>query len=102
MKGNAMKTPTTDRWKYRRNQYKPRHQEHEVGWYALAAAVVRQAVEDWLDADKLENGVIRFSNTGIGSPARTKREIVRFFHSQWYGTLCDIDPHRILRKLGAE
>ena len=50
MKGNAMKTPTTDRWKYRRNQCKPRHQEHEVGWYALAAAVVRQAVEDWKDA----------------------------------------------------
>ena len=40
MKGNAMKTPTTDRWKYRRNRKLPNHQNNEVGWYALAAAIV--------------------------------------------------------------
>ena len=102
MKGKTMKTPTTDRWKYRRNRQRTNHQSDDVGWYALAAAVVRQAVEDWKDADKMEKGIIRYSNTGITSPMKTKRDVIRFFHSQWYGTLCDIDPHRILRKLGAE
>ena len=96
-----MKTPTTDRWKYRRKPYESQREE-DSGWYALAAAIVRQAVEDWKDADKMEKGIIRYSNTGITSPMKTKCDVIRFFHSQWYGTLCDIDPHRILRKLGAE
>lgn len=97
-----MKTATTDRWRYRRRVSEAYHHEDEVGWYALAAAIVRQSVEDYKDADKLEKGLIKFSNTGIGSPKNTKAEIILFFKSPWYGTLCDIDPHRILRKLGAE
>ena len=41
----TMKTPTTDRWKYRKNQRtQTYHQEDEVGYPALAAAIVRQAV----------------------------------------------------------
>ena len=32
---------------------------------------------------------------------KTQYEIVKFFKSEWYGVLCDIDPERILRKLGA-
>lgn len=97
-----MKTPMTDRWRYRRRRCNNYHHEDEIGWYALAAAIVKQAVEDWKDADKMEKGITRWSNTGITNPAVTKAEVVKFFRSQWYGTLCDIDPHRILRKLGAE
>ncbi len=94
-----MTTQTTNRWRYKK-EYRQSTGE-ESGWNALIAAIVQQAVEDWKDADKLEKGVIRYSNTGIGSPKKTKAEIIRFFHSQWYGTLCDIDPQKILRKLGA-
>ena len=31
---------------------------------------------------------------------KRKYEIVKFFRSEWYGVLCDIDPNRILRELG--
>ena len=96
-----MRTPATDKWRYRRKPYAEQREE-DTGWYALSFAIVRQAVDDWRDADKLLKGLVRYSNTGIGSPTATKYEIVKFFHSQWYGTLCDINPERILNKLKEE
>ena len=97
-----MRTPASTRWKYKKASPYEQKRELESGWTAFAVAIIQQAVEDWKDADKLEKGKIKYSNTGIGSPKKTKYEIIKFFNSQWYGTLCDIDPHRILRKLGAE
>ena len=96
-----MKTITTDRWRYRRKPYAEQREE-DTGWYALSFAIVRQAVDDWRDADKLLKGLVKHSNTGIESPAAAKYEIEHFFHSQWYGVLCDIDPERILNKLKEE
>lgn len=97
-----MKTCTTDRWRYRRVPNSKYRHEEDVGLYALTAAIVRQAVDDWRDADKLLKGLVRYSNTGIGSPTATKYEIEKFFHGQWYGVLCDINPERILKKLKEE
>lgn len=96
-----MKTPNTDKWRYRRKPY-AQQREEDSGWYAIAAAIVRQAVDDWREAERLERGLVKNSPTNLGSPAAAKYEIKKFLHSQWYGVLCDIDPNRILRKLKEE
>ena len=54
-----MKTCTTDRWRYRRVPNSKYRHEEDVGLYALTAAIVRQAVDDWRDADKMMKGMIR-------------------------------------------
>ena len=46
----TMKTPGTDRWRYRREP-RPFHPD-DVGYHALAAGIVLQAVEDWKEAKK--------------------------------------------------
>ena len=95
-----MKTPTTDRYKYRKAPTKNRNTHTDVGFYALAAAIVKQAVDEYRDCERLIKGEIKTSNITYGDPLCRQNEIVKFFRSQWYGTLCDIDPQRILDKLG--
>jgi hypothetical protein len=98
-----MKTPTTDRWRYRREP-RPVHPD-EVGLNALAAGIVKQAVDDYREADKCLKNVPDFENEAdreryILKHQKTEYEILKFFKSEWYGVLCDIDPNRILRELG--
>ena len=50
-----MKTPTTDRWRYRKSKT-PYHGEEEVGYEALAMAIIKQAVMDWRFADECQKG----------------------------------------------
>lgn len=100
-----MKTQTTDRWRYRREP-RPFHPD-DVGLNALAAGIVMQAVEDYREAEKKLKNVPPFEREGdrdryIIKYQKRKYEIVKFFRSEWYGILCDIDYHLILRKLGAE
>lgn len=96
-----MKTATTDKWRYRRTPF-AKQRDEDSGFYALAAAIVKQAVDDYREADRLLEGKIKYSGMGITAPERTKKEVIKFFKSQWYGTLCDIDPNRILAKLGVK
>lgn len=102
-----MRTPSTNRWRYRKTPTTNHTaNEENVGYYALAAAIVKQAVEDYKYVDACQNGkkkvqALSFNNRMAGSCDRTKAEIIRFFRSRWYGTLCDLDPNLILRKLGA-
>ena len=100
-----MKTSTTDRWRYRRTPNAKYHHEEDVGLYALAAAIVKQAVDDYREAERRLKNVPDFDNEAdreryILKQQKTQYEIVKFFKSEWYGTLCDIDPNRILRELG--
>ena len=95
-----MKTPTTDRYKYRKAPTKNRNNHTDVGFYALAAAIVKQAVDEYRDCERLIKGEIKKSNITYVDPVCRQNEIVKFFRSQWYSTLCDIDPNRILRELG--
>lgn len=99
-----MQTPTTNKCRYRREP-RPFHQE-DVGYHALAAAIVKQAVEDYKNAeeklkqaDKIESRIARAAY--VNHYENIKDEIVKFFKGTWYATLCDIDPNRILKKLGA-
>ena len=95
-----MKTPSTDRYKYRKAPTKNRNTHTDVGFYALAAAIVKQAVDEYRDCERMIKGDIKTSNITYGDPVCRQNEIVKFFRSQWYGTMCDIDPNRILRDLG--
>ena len=101
-----MKTMTTDRWRYRRKPY-AEQREQDSGWSALAAAIVKQAVDDYRFAEERLQNPPTFSREGdrqsyIWRWKKEQYKIVKFFRSKWYATLCDIDPHLILRKLGAE
>jgi hypothetical protein len=100
-----MKTSTTDRWRYRRTPNAKYHHEEDVGWYALAAAIVKQAVDDYRFADAYLKGENKVKSTSwaaryASNAEHTKDEVVKFLKGQWYGTLCDIDPKLILKKLG--
>ena len=101
-----MKTQQTDRWRWTRKPM-PKQPAEGVGWYALAAAIVKQAVDDYKYADAYLKGEkdiksVSWANRYAHNAEVTKAEVVKFFKSQWYGILCDIDYHLILRKLGAE
>lgn len=101
-----MKTKTTDRWRYRKSKT-PYHTEEDVGYEALAMAIIKQAVMDWRFADDCEKGSKKvcaeyYRNRLAGLTGRTKNEIERFFRSQWYGILCDIPGEYILKRLEAE
>ena len=98
-----MKTPTTDRWRYRREP-RPFHPD-DVGLNALAAAIVKQAVDDYREAERRLKNVPDFDSEAdreryILKQQKSQYEIVKFFKSDWYGVLCDIDPNRILKLLG--
>lgn len=100
-----MKTSTTDSWRYRRTPNAKYHHEEDVGLYALAAAIVKQEVDDYREAERRLKNVPDFNNEAdreryILKQQKTQYEIVKFFKSEWYGVLCDIDPNRILRELG--
>lgn len=78
----------------------------EVGFQALAAAIVMQAVDDYRYADEYLKGQHAtksesWKNRYAHSAAHTKDEVVKFFRSQWFGVICDIDPDRIIKKLEA-
>ncbi len=59
----------------------------ETSMRDLAAAIVERAVTDWHKAvSQLE------SNPDYVYAWATKDEIERFFESEWFGFLCDINP----------
>lgn len=81
--------------------------QDDVGFEALAAAIIKQAAADFLAAklaaDKIAKGQPVWNSEYIAFPSPVARmnEVKRFFHSPWYGILCDIDPDRILKRLEA-
>ncbi len=80
--------------------------EDNAGYNALAAAIVKQAVDDYRYADEYLKGYhvtksASWANRYAHSAAHTKDEVIKFFRSQWFALLCDIDPERIIKKLEA-
>jgi hypothetical protein len=63
----------------------------------LANAIVLQAVKDYREALKM---LVQHS---YNKKARGVREDVeRFFRSEWFSTLTEIDPEMLIEKLNAE
>lgn len=63
----------------------------------LANAIILQAVKDYRDAIK------KLLKGKMNREALAKRdEVLRFFRSQWFGELTEIDPEMLIRKLNEE
>lgn len=79
----------------------------EVGYSALACAIIKQAVDDYRYAEGIINGSRQvkeesYSYRMAGRAEWVQDEITRFFKGQWYGILCDIPGEVILKKLCEE
>ena len=69
----------------------------ENGYSQLANAIVLQAVKDYRNA--LER-LIKHPHNSMALSA--KQEVERFFHSNWFTILTNIDPEMLIQKLNAE
>ena len=79
----------------------------EVGYEALACAIVKQAVDDYRYAEQILNGSRRiseesYSNRMASRAEWVQEEVKRFFKGKWYANICDIPGEVILKKLGAK
>lgn len=63
----------------------------------LAIAIVKQAVKDYQDA--LQKLARNKNNT---TAKRMKEEVERFFNSDWYSVLTDLDGAFLMRKIQEE
>ena len=68
-----------------------------TGYQALANAIIEQAVKDYRAALK----VLR-RHPDSKAAMETAMEVERFFHSDWYTTLMDIDPDYLINRLRKE
>ena len=66
-------------------------------WEDLANAVVAQAAEDWKRAKR----ILRNDPKDEGAK-RMLRDTERFFRSEWYRNLTNINPEYLMRKLKEE
>jgi len=63
----------------------------------LTNAIVLQAVKDYRKALKVLK-----KHPRNGTALYTKREVERFFRSDWYALLTMVDPEMLIRKLKEE
>ena len=67
------------------------------GYQALANAIIEQAAKDYRDAI---HRLKRYPDSKVAM--ETAMEVERFFHSDWYATLTDIDPDYLIDRLRKE
>ena len=66
-------------------------------WQNLANAIIISAVKDYRKALRRQR-----KNPTSRTAAEEIREIERFFHSEWYGMLTDVDGNFLVRKCKEE
>ena len=69
----------------------------EENWNALAQAVIMRAVEDYRTALKILS-----RNPENKAALSMKKDVERFFRSDWFGKLTDLSPEYLVSKLNAE
>ena len=67
------------------------------GYQALANAVIEQAAKDYRD---VIHRLKRYPDSKAAM--ETAMEVERFFHSDWYAALTDIDPDYLIDRLRKE
>lgn len=67
------------------------------GYQSLANAIILQAVKDYRESIRLLE-----MNPNDKMAQREKRSIERFFHSNWFSILTDLDGELLLKKLKEE
>lgn len=68
-----------------------------TGYQALANAIIEQAVKEYRAALK----ILRRHSDSKAAMA-SAMEVEKFFHSDWYATLTDIDPDYLIDRLRKE
>jgi len=86
---------------YRPEQRKRRVEYNSNALVALAAAVVRQAVDDYMELRARREGYKR-EPLGFNVYDPDPDELDRFFHSAWADTLCLGNAEYILKRLRKE
>lgn len=84
----------------------------DIGVERLAAAIVQQAVDDYLAADRArlaaekikreqpdENEAWWRADAVQRRAYQTRSECVEFIRSDWFSTLTDIEPERLIARL---
>lgn len=66
-------------------------------WQNLANAIIISAVKDYRKALRRQR-----KNPTSRTATEEIREIERFFHSEWYGMLTDVDGNFLIRKCKEE
>ena len=72
----------------------------ESAYYVLAAAIVEEACREYITNRRKAKRAVR-RNKREEAEAEL-RSLIRFFHSSWYGELCEIDPDRLMKMLDEE
>ena len=68
-----------------------------IEYQAMANAIIEQAAKDYRDSVRR---LKRYPDSKAGM--ETAMELERFFHSDWYATLTDIDPDYLINRLRKE
>lgn len=69
----------------------------EDPYTGLANGIILQAVKDYRDANK------KLSRGKTNKDAQIKKqEVLKFFRSDWFGVLTEVDPEMLIRKLDEE
>lgn len=69
----------------------------DEGARALAAAIIETACDDYVRSRK--TAALNKNKSRAEQAAWEVEDILRFFHSNWYGTLCDLDPDILLEEM---
>lgn len=75
------------------------------GYDKLRNAIIFKAVEDYryaLSVFKKQASGKKVSKTMMWNAEKMKNEVERFFRSQLFHELCDLDPETLIRKLKEE
>ena len=68
------------------------------GWDELAKAIVLQACEDYKKSFKVVEKY-KVNCEYVRAAKQMVNDVERFFFSEWFTALCNIDPHMILNEL---
>ena len=69
---------------------------------ALAAAIVESACRDYIAAKRAIRRPVQRRTKRLRDAEADLNALLRFFHSEWCGLLCDIDPERLMAMLDYE
>ena len=67
----------------------------EANWRGLAIAIVQEAANDYLKILRREKHKGRKPEGRMDKDV-CKKEVLEFFYGDWFSTICDLDPGKIL------
>ena len=75
----------------------PEHEIPDINFQRLADEIIIRAVKDYRKALR----TLKYHPEN-DTACRSKREVEKFFNSQWFGVLTEIDPEVLISRLRKE